>query len=387
MPRKKKVKRCFDESEKLKRQEYNVGHSWFCQSENDSDNDSCSESDLEFLSSTSGRKLTQIMIDDDVSSFAGRRIFDLCVLELALGSAAVCAVCKQGSLSIEETQATGWSTNINFLCSNLECVKNSVSNTEKGFCTSTMQGQQYDINKACVLAMRAIGRGHSAATKFSAVMGLPKPVSKPTFAKYTKDWNERCIDQSEEVLEAAGEEVWGMIRGEDKEGDDEEEGEDEVLDCKVSIDGSWLTRGRHSKHGFVSVISDISGKVLDRIYKCSICRQCSQWKNKDHEGIEYLEWYVKHEPDCTLTHEGSSQAMESSGAVQLFGRSIRKHQLRYQTFIGDGDSKSYDNVVKSAPYGPTFLIQKEECTGHVQKRMGTRLRSLVAKYKGKYYIS
>ena len=78
--------------------------------------------------------------------------------------------------------------------------------------------------------------------------------------------------------------------------------------------------------------------------------------------------------------------MESSGAGQLFGRSIQKHQLRYQTFIGDGDSKSYDSDVKSAPYGPTFLIQKEEFTGHVQKRMGTRLSSLVAKYKGKYYI-
>ena len=159
-----------------------------------------------------------------------------------------------------------------------------------------MQGQQHDINRVCVLAMRAIGRGHSAATKFSAVMGLPKPVSKPTFSKYTKDWNECCIDQSEEVLEAAGEEVWQLVRGIDEEGDEDEKGEDEegedekeeaeVLDCKVSIDGSWLTRGRHSKHGFVSVITDITGKVLDRPYKCSICHQCTQWKNKDHDGIE-----------------------------------------------------------------------------------------------------
>jgi hypothetical protein len=124
----------------------------------------------------------------------------------------------------------------------------------------------------------------------------------------------------------------------------------------------------------------LTGKVLDRI--SNTCSLCEAWEKKDKTGIEYLEWYIHHEPSCLLNHTGSAQSMESGGAVQLFGRSLIKHNLRYKTYIGDGDSKSYESVVKSQPYGPVFVIVKEECVGHVQKRMGTRLRTLVSLYKG-----
>ena len=35
------------------------------------------------------------------------------------------------------------------------------------------------------------------------------------------------------------------------------------------------------------------------------------------------------------------------------------------------------------PYGPEVAVQKEECVGHVQKRLGTALRKLKADMKGK----
>ena len=136
-------------------------------------------------------------------------------------------------------------------------------------------------------------------------------------------------------------------------------------------------------HGFVSVISELTGKVIDRIHMCSECVVCKVGEKKDHKSLEYLEWFNSHEPNCLLNHKGSPQSMESVGAVELFRRSIRKYGLRYKTFIGDGDSKSYNSVVKSAPYGPIFITEKEECTGHIQKRMGTRLRSVVSRHKGK----
>ena len=44
----------------------------------------------------------------------------------------------------------------------------------------------------------------------------------------------------------------------------------------------------------------------------------------------------------------------------------------YLTYIGDGDTKSYQNVVNANPY-PGYEIVKAECVGHVQKRVGTRL--------------
>lgn len=39
-------------------------------------------------------------------------------------------------------------------------------------------------------------------------------------------------------------------------------------------------------------------------------------------------------------------------------------------------------VIKEKPYGDTVIIEKLECIGHVQKRMGSRLRTLKRKMKG-----
>jgi hypothetical protein len=74
--------------------------------------------------------------------------------------------------------------------------------------------------------------------------------------------------------------------------------------------------------------------------------------------------------------------MEVEGAIKIFGRSVINRNLRYTTYIGDGDTKSYQRVVASNPY-PGFEIKKAECVGHVQKRCGARLRTLRINYRGK----
>ena len=75
--------------------------------------------------------------------------------------------------------------------------------------------------------------------------------------------------------------------------------------------------------------------------------------------------------------------MEVKGIKTLYQRSEEKG-LRYTTYIGDGDSRSFSTIQLLAPYGPQVVITKEECVGHVQKRMGSRLRSLITKSKGMY---
>ena len=72
--------------------------------------------------------------------------------------------------------------------------------------------------------------------------------------------------------------------------------------------------------------------------------------------------------------------MEVGGAIEMFSRSVEYLKLRYTGYIGD--SKGHLRVVAAAPYGDT-PIQKLECVGHVQKRMGTRLRNLVQEMRGK----
>ena len=74
--------------------------------------------------------------------------------------------------------------------------------------------------------------------------------------------------------------------------------------------------------------------------------------------------------------------METQGVLTIFRRSVEKLALRFNPFIGDGDSKSYTEVVMENIYGDEHPVKKSECTGHVQKRCGTGLRRKLEKSKG-----
>ena len=73
--------------------------------------------------------------------------------------------------------------------------------------------------------------------------------------------------------------------------------------------------------------------------------------------------------------------MESDGILELYDRS-KLAGVRYNPFIGDGDSSAYSMVEKTMPYGPLCTVEKRECVNHVTKRMGTNLRNLLRNYKG-----
>ena len=74
--------------------------------------------------------------------------------------------------------------------------------------------------------------------------------------------------------------------------------------------------------------------------------------------------------------------MEAAGAVTIFKRSLDKNNLRYVSYIVDGDTSSYNEVNNSKPYGD-FEIIKKECVGHVQKHLGTSLWTLRTTLNGK----
>lgn len=45
-------------------------------------------------------------------------------------------------------------------------------------------------------------------------------------------------------------------------------------------------------------------------------------------------------------------------------------------YIGDGDAKTFKAIADSKPYGDDCTVSKSEYIGHVEKRMGTRLRNV-----------
>lgn len=74
--------------------------------------------------------------------------------------------------------------------------------------------------------------------------------------------------------------------------------------------------------------------------------------------------------------------MEPNGALELFSRSMN-YKIRYTRLVCDGDSKTHNLLLEHKPYGPSKLVEKLDCVGHVQKCMGTALRNLKDAHKGK----
>ena len=62
--------------------------------------------------------------------------------------------------------------------------------------------------------------------------------------------------------------------------------------------------------------------------------------------------------------------MELVGAKRIFERSVDNYNLRYTTYYGDGDSKSFEAVKHTYP---NVVVKKLECIGHVQKRVGSTI--------------
>lgn len=88
-----------------------------------------------------------------------------------------------------------------------------------------------------------------------------------------------------------------------------------------------------------------------------------------------------HEESCKATYKGSSGGMEVAGAIELFHQSEELYNIRYLDYLGDGDSKAFQSVNESKPYGADIKIDNIECSNHVMKRMGSRLRKLKAEKK------
>ena len=148
------------------------------------------------------------------------------------------------------------------------------------------------------------------------------PSSKSTFVEYHQLIGEKSQLHVEDSLKCAREEVrqfYGAVS------------ESEIVDCLVSIDGTWQKRGHQSLLSAVYVIEYQTGKVLDYKVFCKFCHNCNLHKNWDKD-VDFLAWKESHESKCECNFDGSSGSMEPVGLVQLFKRSL-DYKLRYKHFF------------------------------------------------------
>ena len=84
----------------------------------------------------------------------------------------------------------------------------------------------------------------------------------------------------------------------------------------------------------------------------------------------------------TSNHDCSAGKIEIIGITEMFQRCEEKYGVKYTTYVGDEDTKTFNGIIDLNPYGDDFQVGKKECVGHVEKRMGTKLRNVEKKNKG-----
>ena len=215
----------------------------------------------------------------------------------------------------------------------------------------------FDVNARSVIAFREIGKGHTAMETFFGYMNCVPPMAYPTYREMNKDIALCYSDVATDSMLQAAQEI---------KGDDEEA----MCGIAVSCDGTWQKRGYSSLNGIVTVVSVETGKAIDYNVLTKKCAQCTAWGESRRGTDAFEEFMSTHENECEINHEGSAGAMEAKGVVTCFSSSVDKYNLRYTQYLGDGDTKSFLEVVKSNPYNGT-AVKKLECIGHIQKRVGS----------------
>lgn len=295
-------------------------------------------------------------------NWSGYRLIDIDLFFSVIEDFVSCGKCSGPNIKFKEEQITGLNSVFSITC--LSCGWNvELRNGEK----IGKDQKVAEINRRSVFAFKTLGLGHSALKQFCALMDLPPPVSAPSFGA--------SVDQMELASQSVAQE--SMMRAAAEE--EEKTGNNKVT---VSGDGTWHKRGFTSVHGVVSLIGLLTGKVIDFIVLSLVCKICDLFPGPK-TGQAFQEHRDQHKERCTRNHEGSSGKMEADGVLAMFQRSVASRGLIYEQYIGDGDSKAFLSVSKDQPYGDQVVIKKLECTAHVKKRMGTRLRNLKKSYAGK----
>lgn len=277
----------------------------------------------------------------------GNIIISVDILSNFIKKNTCCKYCKSsGTLYIEENVESrlGLCTELIMKCT--KCDKKCSTRTSE-----TTRHRFYDINVRLVYGMRCIGKGKKGADLLCGILNLPPPMSK--FSNYTDFMKRSLVAVSQGSMIKAASEIIA---------------ESGTRDIIVGIDGTWQRRGYVSHNGVVAAASPTTGKIIDIEVLSNHCTGCNL-KKPNHK--------------CTKNYEGTSGGMESEGAKRMFLRSMGERGVRYTKYLGDGDSKGYKVVCDSKPYGENIAVEKLECIGHVQKRLGSRLRKLKKDMSGK----
>ena len=267
----------------------------------------------------------------------------------------VCSTCFE-KIVISEEKLVGQASTLYFLCG----CDSRLALHSSDLCR---RSKHFQVNDRLQVATYEIGCHYEAARNFCANMDLPSPVS-------CKSWNNNKA-RFHEVFKAKSSKSKNKAASEVKVA----KGDDVIVSC----DGTWQKRGFASENGVVTVatVNGLSSKIIDTETLTNHCNKCKAITNGNETAHK-----------CQKNYEGTAGCMEGEGVNRIFKRSQQQYGLSYVGYLGDGDSKSFKNLSEAvSPIYQGKQIEKLECVGHIQKRMGRKLNNLVFKCKNKIFIN
>lgn len=315
------------------------------------------ENEKDFVS-TSAKKMKDTSYDDiEIDIGRNNVILDFLTVFTFLSQ---CLKCKECDSDVRFTRTCerglGFRLVIKCMCKKENCVS-----------SSPLINTAYEINRRLMFVMQMLGLGLHSINIFCSLMELSAGFANNTYYTFLDNLLNAARSTFIQCKAVAEEKEQNMKAGNTE------------THLSVSGDGSWKKRGFSSLFGIATLIGKFTHKVLDFSVKSSFCQSCSNWASKK-ETAEYDDWYDIHKATCSINHSGSSGAMEVESMKEMFCRS---HLLgvKYATYIGDGNTKTFKALLQCNTYDD-LTVQKKECVGHVQKRMGKRLCDAKKNHKG-----
>ena len=169
------------------------------------------------------------------------------------------------------------------------------------FCNTTRKNdKRYNINQASVIALRSVGKGHSAARKIFSLLNLSPPIHQRHWCSYTDKLESESLKLMKDITDSACDELLKNCKY-----------EEEIINIATSFDGSWGSRGWSSSTGCMAAIAEKTGKIVDIAMCCNHCNLCDTWKEKREKGevdsVQFMNWSIDHFPNCMVNHDGSAQ--------------------------------------------------------------------------------
>ena len=314
----------------------------------------------------------------------GYKVIDTRSLQQVFRDSVICAMCRSPEGKLELYQDNSKRNGLHE-CLLLRC---EFCKNETQFQTSKKIGSKKgssEVNIRLTQGGILTGNGQQSLNKLCTALNLPQPVTIKSYQAIMKKNELSTKAECEIALKKSSGRLGRKLIQEYPSCQDMNTATD-VFSVAVSIDGTWQKRyGYSSLLGVIFLMSMETGEVLDFEVRSKVCFECRSHSLWDKNSDKYKTWFQNHKDVCAINHYQSSEAMKKEAATLMFMRSIQKHNLKYTTYVGDGDSSSYGVVSEALfkEYGSSYLVLKEDCVGHIQKRMGTNLRSFKNKSKGR----